>query len=78
MAQGLGSLLFFPLMFFAELWMPREVMPPTLQRIGEFTPLGAAVQTMQDAAVGLWPQLAHIAVLLAYAAAAWATAKRKV
>ncbi|NUR49757.1 MAG: ABC transporter permease [Hamadaea sp.] len=76
MAQGLGSLTFFPLMFFAGLWVPREVMPETLQRIGEYTPLGAGVQVMQDATVGHWPQLLHVVVLCAYAAVAWTAAAR--
>lgn len=76
LAQGLGSLAFFPLMFFAGLWVPREVMPATLQRIGEFTPLGAAVEVMQAGSEGQWPQLLHVVVLLGYAAVAWITAAR--
>ncbi|MCP2321632.1 ABC-2 type transport system permease protein [Hamadaea flava] len=76
LTQGLGSLTFFPLMFFAGLWVPLEVMPKTLQRIGEFTPLGAGVQVMQDAAAGHWPQALHIVVLCAYAAVAWTAAAR--
>ncbi|NUR71034.1 MAG: ABC transporter permease [Hamadaea sp.] len=76
MTQGLGSLTFFPLMFFAGLWVPREVMPETLQRIGEYTPLGAGVQVMQDATVGHWRQALHVVVLCAYAAVAWGVAAR--
>jgi len=76
MAQGLGSLTFFPLMFFAGLWVPREVMPQTLQRIGEYTPLGAGVQVMQDASAGHWPHALHLVVLCAYAAVAWTAAVR--
>src|SRR5262249_15143319 len=53
---SIGLILYFPTMFFAGLYLPREVMPPTLQRIGDFTPLGAGVQALQDATAGLWPQ----------------------
>ena len=40
--NAIGTLLFFPSMFFAGLWTPRKVMPSVIQRIGDFTPLGAA------------------------------------
>ncbi|WP_027342067.1 ABC transporter permease [Hamadaea tsunoensis] len=76
MVQGLGSLTFFPLMFFAGLWVPREVMPRTLQQISAYTPLGAGEQVMQDAVAGHWPHAMNIAVLCVYAAAAWAGAVR--
>jgi ABC-2 type transport system permease protein len=69
-ASGIGTMLFFPLMFFAGLWVPRDVMPELLRRIGDFTPLGAAVQAMQDAITGAWPRPLHLAVLAAFTAVA--------
>lgn len=65
-AQGIGSLLIFPVMFFAGLWVPRAAMPETLRRISDFTPLGAGVQALQDATGGAWPQPLHLAVMAAY------------
>jgi ABC-2 type transport system permease protein len=67
-ASAVGTVLFFPLMFFAGLWAPREVMPDVLLRIGDFTPLGSAVQALGDASDGGWPPLLALAVLAAYAA----------
>src|SRR5215472_7995980 len=67
-AQGFGTVLFFPMMFFAGLWVPRAAMPGTLRDISDFTPLGATVQALQDAAGGGWPQSLHLAVMAAYAA----------
>ena len=67
-AQGLGSLLIFPVMFFAGLWVPTAVMPGVLHRISDFTPLGAGVQALQDATGGAWPQPLHLAVMAAYVA----------
>jgi ABC-2 type transport system permease protein len=65
-ANAIGTILFFPVMFFAGLWAPREAMPPTLRWIADFTPLGAGEHALHDAAIGLWPHTGQIAVLGAY------------
>lgn len=66
-AGVIGTMLFFPLMFFAGLWIPRATMPASLLRISDFTPLGAAVQAMQDSMGGSWPHPSGLAVLAGYA-----------
>ncbi len=66
-AQGIGLLLFFPLMFFAGLFFPIPVMPHFLQHLSHVTPLGAAVQAMSDAWVGHWPHPLQLWTLAAYA-----------
>jgi ABC-2 type transport system permease protein len=65
-ANSIGTLLFFPSMFFAGLWTPREVMPKLIQRIGDFTPLGAGERALHDAAGGHWINLLSLTVLVAY------------
>jgi ABC-2 type transport system permease protein len=65
-APSIGVILYFPIMFFAGLYVPIAVMPPSLQHISDFTPLGAGVQALQDAAGGAWPQPLHLAVMAAY------------
>jgi ABC-2 type transport system permease protein len=65
-AGGFGNIAFFPLMFFAGLWAPREVMPRVLQRIADFTPLGAGERAMHDAALGNFPHLLPLSVLVGY------------
>ncbi|WP_149204103.1 ABC transporter permease [Actinotalea subterranea] len=47
-ANGVGMLLYFPMLFFAGVWMPGPMMPETLARISGFTPLGAASQAMTE------------------------------
>jgi ABC-2 type transport system permease protein len=65
-AGGIGAALFFPSMFFAGLWTPREVMPDILQRIGELTPLGAGQAALQAASTGDWPTMTSVLVVAGY------------
>jgi ABC-2 type transport system permease protein len=67
---------FFPLVFFAGLWLPRAAMNHVLKTISDFTPLGAGVQSLQDATAGHWPQLLHLVVLLGWTVVAGGLASR--
>jgi ABC-2 type transport system permease protein len=75
-AGAIGTMLFFPLLFFAGLWAPRDTMSDLLRRISDLTPLGAGVQSLSDAAAGHWPQLLHVAVMLGWAIVAGGLAAR--
>lgn len=75
-AGAVGMILFFPLMFFAGLWIPRSAMNDALLTISDFSPLGAGVQALQDAAAGDWPQLLHVAVMTGWAVLAGLLAAR--
>jgi len=67
-ANAITSILFFPLMFFAGLWMPQQQMPGWLRTISEYTPLGAASQALTASIEGDFPPITALAVLAAYAA----------
>jgi len=67
-ANGVGLLIWFVSAFFAGIYLPKEQMPHLLSRIGDFTPLGAARQAIQDAWGGSGPQLQHLIVLAVVAA----------
>jgi ABC-2 type transport system permease protein len=66
--NAIGAITFFPVMFFSGLWLPREAMPAVLQRIGDYTPLGAGEHALHDAATGLWPHAGQLVVLVGYVA----------
>lgn len=65
-ASSVGMILYLPIMFFAGLWVPRAAMSESLRHVSDFTPLGAGVQALQDAASGTWPQPIHLAVMAGY------------
>jgi ABC-2 type transport system permease protein len=75
-ANAIGLPLFFPIMFFAGLYVPREAMPSAINRIGDFTPLGAGEQAMHDALVGSWPHPWQLLVLAGYVLVCGGTAAR--
>jgi ABC-2 type transport system permease protein len=58
---------FFPLMFFAGLFLPRAEMPKALLDVSNLTPLGAAVQAIQSSLLSGFPPLEPLVVLTAYA-----------
>jgi ABC-2 type transport system permease protein len=68
-AQAIGALVFYPLMFFAGLFFPMPAMSPVLREISRATPLGAAVQALQDASAGHWPHVSVLLTLAGYAVA---------
>jgi ABC-2 type transport system permease protein len=67
-ASVVGRLLFFPLIFFAGLWLPRPMMPGVLLDISNYTPLGAAVEAIGASMFSGFPSAAPLLVLAAYAA----------
>jgi ABC-2 type transport system permease protein len=66
-ASALGSAVFFPRMFFAGLWVPREVMPDALRAISDLTPLGAGVQAIEFSMNHGFPPVAPLLVMAGYA-----------
>ena len=64
-----GTVLLYPLLFFAGLWAPRQDLSPVWQHIGNYTPLSAAVQAMQAAMQGHFPPAQPLLVMAAYAIA---------
>jgi ABC-2 type transport system permease protein len=72
----IGRVTFFPLMFFAGLWLPRALMPGFLVDVSNFTPLGAAVQAVQASMQTGFPPVEPLLVLAGYAVVFGFLAKR--
>jgi len=67
--QGVGMLLYFPLLFFAGVYVPLEVMSNKIQTISSYTPAGAAVEALASSWSGNSPQTTSLFVMAAYAIA---------
>lgn len=76
MGRGLGMILYYPMLFCAGIWLPRDAMPHILRRITEFTPMGSGVQALQDSIAGHWPSAAQLGILAAFAVLAGAAAAK--
>lgn len=48
-ANGIGMVVYFPMLFFAGLWTPGPAMPDTVAQVASYTPLGAASQALLEA-----------------------------
>jgi ABC-2 type transport system permease protein len=75
-ARGIMGAVFYPLLFFAGLWYPVQLLPGVLQDIGHYSPLGATVEAIGASwAVG-FPPARPLLVLVAYALVFGFLAKR--
>jgi ABC-2 type transport system permease protein len=76
-ASAVGSVLLFPMMFSAGVWLPVQAMPDVLSRLVEFTPFGAAAQALGATTAGDGPGWRPLLVLAGWAAVlCWQAARR--
>ena len=75
-ASGIGMAVYFPSLFFAGVYFPRDAMSDTLRAVSDATPIGSGVQALQDALAGDWPQPLNLAILVAWTVAAGLLAAR--
>ncbi|WP_067832161.1 ABC transporter permease [Actinomadura kijaniata] len=74
--NALGSLLFFPSLFFAGVYLPYDKMPGPLQRVCDLTPLGAGLRAMRDAWMGHDVRISQLAIMALYGLVATVAAAR--
>jgi ABC-2 type transport system permease protein len=75
-ANAISMVLFFPSMFLAGVYVPREALPPVLRHISDATPLGAALQSVRDTWTGAGPRPVHLVTMAGYAVLAGVAAAR--
>lgn len=73
---GTGMLVYFPMLFFAGIYLPLEVMPEGLRTVSSWTPAGAAVDALGDAWAGTPPSVTSLLVLVISAVVAGGLATR--
>lgn len=66
--NGITMALLYPLLFFAGVYVPIQVLPSGLQTAALFTPVGAAVNALNSSMNGSFPSFVSLAVMAAYAA----------
>lgn len=70
-ASAIGTLVYFPMLFFAGMWMPLEMMPDLVATIASWTPLGAASIALNQAWFGTGVPWFELAVVVGYAVVAF-------
>ena len=65
--QGIGMAVYFPMLFFAGVYFPRQAFPEGLKTVSDLTPAGAAVQALSDSWAGAAPPTSSLIVMAAYA-----------
>ncbi len=64
---AIGMAIYFPLLFFAGVWIPRLIMSEGLRTVSDLTPVGAAVQALEDSWFGTTPSLSNLLVMAVWA-----------
>jgi ABC-2 type transport system ATP-binding protein len=68
-AGAIGALLFFPMLFFAGVWLPQQSMPSWLRTISRLAPVGAGVHTLDASMLsGSFPPVQPLLVMAVWAA----------
>lgn len=73
-AGMVAVVVFFPVMFFGGVYLPRELLPDGLARVGDYLP--PATQALQDSWLGAGPQWTHLAAMVAITVGVGALAAR--
>ncbi len=74
--QAIGMAIYFPMLFFAGVWIPRSIMPDGLLTLSDLTPLGSAVAAFEASWFGTGPSALSLVVMAVYTLIAGVVAVR--
>lgn len=74
--QAVGMLLYFPLLFFAGVYIPLDIMGEGVRTVSSYTPSGAAVQALSASWAGDVPATSSLLVMAVYVLATGSLAVR--
>lgn len=63
-APAIGSIIMFPLLFVAGMWIPRDIMPAALKTISDYSVAGPFAQALRDTWAGHAPQVSSVVVMV--------------
>jgi ABC-2 type transport system permease protein len=66
--QAISTVVLFPLMFTAGVWVPVQSMPHVMRDIVGYTPFSAVSEAMTDAMAGDFPEVKHLVIVAVWAA----------
>jgi ABC-2 type transport system permease protein len=66
--SAVSTIVAFPMLFTAGVWIPVQAMPHLLRDIVDLSPLGAASEAMTDSMAGSSPGVEHLLVVAVWAA----------
>jgi ABC-2 type transport system permease protein len=66
--SAVSTIVVFPMLFTAGVWIPVQAMPHLLRVVVDLTPLGAASEAMTDSMAGHFPGVEHLLVVAVWAA----------
>lgn len=67
-ASAMGMTLYFPMLFFGGVWVSTALMPPALQSVATYVPLGAVAQALDEGWFGDGVPALQLLVSLGWAA----------
>lgn len=74
--NAVAAAVYFPMIFLSGTTWPREVLPPVLQRVGDFLPLTYVVEAIKDPWIGVGWHLGALALLAVMVVAGTAMSAR--
>ncbi|MQA07449.1 MAG: ABC transporter permease subunit [Pseudonocardiaceae bacterium] len=75
-ANGIGMMVFFPMLALGGVWVPKERLPEALQQVADVLPFGATLGALRETWAGEGPNVLQMVTLAVFALVAAAAAAK--